>query len=205
MWCIQHSVATTGSRRHDRDACHSALQTLAASGLVPKNPNRIGGVKKVLFCSRRYFGTPGRCSFGVSPSRSLQLPVFPRNTFYEPATIDYPILAFLLMLLKFGFSSLCLSFIDCADFVHCDTRQSGLFAYIKAKALFLRKGESTRAAVSSGARESLEPTKFLRPVPAETLRQGLAQSYLGWSSSMSLAGRSQLSRSAPVASTNRRG
>ncbi|PHJ23926.1 tetratricopeptide repeat-containing protein [Cystoisospora suis] len=84
------------------------------------------------------------------------LPVFPRNTFYEPATIDYPILAFLLMLLKFGFSSLCLSFIDCVDFVHSDTRQSGLFAYIKAKALFLKKGESTRAAVSSVTRALLQ-------------------------------------------------
>ncbi|CBZ49612.1 putative TPR domain-containing protein [Neospora caninum Liverpool] len=77
---------------------------------------------------------------GIFDELEQALPVFPKDAFYEPATVDYPILAFFLILLKFGLPSLCLTFVDRADeFVHSRTTKSGLFTFIKAKALFLKK------------------------------------------------------------------
>ncbi|PFH32429.1 hypothetical protein BESB_017470 [Besnoitia besnoiti] len=77
---------------------------------------------------------------GLFDELEQMLPVFAKDTFYSPATVDYPTLSFLLMLLNFGLPTLCLSFVDRGDeFVHSQTAKSGLFTFIKAKALFLKK------------------------------------------------------------------
>ncbi|KEP64578.1 UNVERIFIED_CONTAM: tetratricopeptide repeat-containing protein [Hammondia hammondi] len=95
---------------------------------------------------------------GIFDELEEMLPIFPKETFFEPATVDFPILGFLLLLLKFGLPSLCLSFFDRADdFVHSATSQSGLFTFVKAKALFLRKdfvgaARALREVLQSGPR-----------------------------------------------------